>query len=394
MWVKCTAILRYNRNFRFVQLRQLSQLDAKTNDNADSKMQAWQINSYGGIQELQLNKATIPVLSNPNDVLVKIDASSVNPIDVAMINGYGSKVLNLMRQAKGCCGKPYSDIEFPLTMGRDFAGTVVSKGHGVDKFKVGDEVWGVIPVEQQGCHSNFVVVNSCLTNLRPQNITYIEAASILYAGLTAWSALYYTGGLCYKTVFPTQSNKQILVLGGSGGVGTLAVQLLKAWRMQVVTTCNTDATDCLYKLGADTVIDYTESDADAKIIAEGPYDIILDCANVGPEVVKSKKYPHHNYITLNSPLLKNIDEHGLVLGAVKNIGDLLKQNIPSDEIKSFVKWGFFAPSPTGIKTIQEFVESSKIVPVVQEVFAFRELPEAYKKVQEGHLRGKIVIDMR
>lgn len=67
-----------------------------------------------------------------------------------------------MRQIKGCEGKPYSDIEFPLTMGRDFAGTVVSKGHGVDRLKIGDEVWGVVPVEQQGCHANYVMVESCL----------------------------------------------------------------------------------------------------------------------------------------------------------------------------------------------------------------------------------------
>lgn len=67
-----------------------------------------------------------------------------------------------MRKVKSCCGKPYSDIEFPLTLGRDFSGTVVSKGHGVNKFSVGDQVWGVVPIEQQGCHATSVVVDSCL----------------------------------------------------------------------------------------------------------------------------------------------------------------------------------------------------------------------------------------
>lgn len=76
--------------------------------------------------------------------------------------GYGSKAFNLLRKAKSFAGRPHSDIEFPLTLGRDFAGTVVSKGHGVNKLKVGDEVWGVIPIEQQGCHADYVLVDSCL----------------------------------------------------------------------------------------------------------------------------------------------------------------------------------------------------------------------------------------
>ena len=67
-----------------------------------------------------------------------------------------------MRKAKSCEGRPYSDIEFPLILGRDFAGTVVSKGHGVDRLRVGDEVWGVVPVEQQGCHAEYVMVNNSL----------------------------------------------------------------------------------------------------------------------------------------------------------------------------------------------------------------------------------------
>lgn len=86
----------------------------------------------------------------------------------------------------------------------------------------------------------------------------------------------------------------------------------------------------------------------------------MDCCNQGADVVKAKGYPHCNYITLNSPLLKNIDEHGLIFGAVKNLGDLLKHNIPVNEKKSIVKWGFFAPSPSGINQIQQLVENKKV----------------------------------
>ena len=97
----------------------------------------------------------------------------------------------------------------------------------------------------------------------------------------------------------------------------------------------------------------------------------MDCCNQGPDVVQSKGYPHCNYITLNSPLLKNIDEHGLICGSMKNFADLLKYNLPINEKKSLVKWGFFAPSPTGINMIQELVERKQVkLNAMHKIFLF------------------------
>ncbi|XP_029052878.1 reticulon-4-interacting protein 1 homolog, mitochondrial-like [Osmia bicornis bicornis] len=373
----------------------LSNFSMKPKENVQEKMQAWQIHSYDGLEELKLSNVRIPVIARPTDVLVKVEASSVNPIDIAMTRGYGATVLNLMRKARNFAGAPYDELELPLTLGRDFSGIIVSKGHGIgDRLKLGDQVWGVVPVEQQGCHANYVLVDSAMVNLCPKNLSYIEAASILYAGLTAWSALWITGGLCYKSESAMRRNNKILILGGSGGVGTLAVQLSKAWGMHVVTTCSSDAVNLVEKLGADVVIDYKLEDADSRIITEGPYYIILDCANQGAYHVRSKGYPHSSYITLNSPLLKNIDQHGLITGTMKNISELVRYNIPISESKASVKWGFFTPSQTGIKVLEEFVENGKIMPVVKKVYRFHELPLAYDRVAHGHLRGKLVIDMR
>ncbi|XP_031838061.1 NAD(P)H oxidoreductase RTN4IP1, mitochondrial [Nomia melanderi] len=381
--------------FGSIRSRSVSQLSTKHNENVEDKMQAWQIHSYGGLEELKFSNVRIPMIARPTDVLVKVEASSVNGIDIAMTRGYGATVLNFMRRAKNLTNGRYESLELPLTLGRDFSGTIASKGHGVgDRLKLGDKVWGVVPVEQQGCHANYVIVDSALVDLHPKNISYIEAASILYAGLTAWSALWLTGGLCYKTVIPSRNNNRVLILGGSGGVGTLAIQLAKLWNMHVVTTCSSDAVDLVEKVGADVAIDYKLNDADSKISMEGPYNIILDCANQGLHQIRSKGYPHSTYITLNSPLLKNIDEHGLIAGGVKNIGELIKYNVPSIGNKGFVKWGFFVPSQIGIRTLREYVETGKIVPVVEKVYPFQELPVAYNRVARGHLRGKIVIDMR
>ncbi|EFN76030.1 Reticulon-4-interacting protein 1 [Harpegnathos saltator] len=355
-------------------------------------MHAWQIHAYNGLDDLRFTNLRIPVVRNPMDVLVKVDAASVNPIDIAMTRGYGMNLLNLMRKTN--CSREYDEIELPLTLGRDFAGIVVSKGYGVgDKLELGEEVWGVVPVEKQGCHANYVVVNSNMVRSRPRRLSHIEAASILYCGLTAWSALWYTGGLYYKNLLAVR-NRQVLVMGGSGGVGTIAIQLLKAWNMHVTSTCSDDAVESLRNLGADVVIDYRQNDADEQIISEGPYDIILDCAKQGPEYVREKGYLYNTYITLNSPMLKNFDQHGLILGALQNLGDIARFNIPIAQNKGCVKWGYFMPNQTGINFLQELVESGKIIPVVQQVYPFKDLPLAYKRASQGHLRGKLVIDMK
>lgn len=378
-----------------LQTRSLSQLSTKYKENNDEKMQAWQIHSYGGLDDLKLSDVRIPIIKRPNDVLIKVQATSVNPIDLAISRGYGATILNVIRKTKALKDDFDVNIEFPLTLGRDFSGVVVSKGHNVrDVLTLGEKVWGVIPVEQQGCHAEYVVVDSNLVNPQPENLSDVDASSILYAGLTAWSALWITGGLWFKINIPTHQNRRILVLGGSGGVGTLAIQLLKAWNMQVVTTCSTDAVELVESLGAHVVIDYNDQHADSQIVEEGPYDIILDCCNQGVDVVRAKGYSHNTYITLNSPLLKNVDEFGLIAGSVKNVGELISYNVPILENKTAVKWGFFVPSQTGINAIQKFVERGKIVPVVEKVYPFAELPQAYERVAKGHLRGKVVIEMK
>lgn len=98
--------------------------------------------------------------------------------------------------------------------------------------------------------------------------------------------------------------------------------------------------------------------------------MILDCANQGPEYVRMKGYPHDTYIALNSPLLKNFDHHGLVMGMVQNLGDLLKFNVPKVENKSCVKWGFFIPSQTGINVLQDLVEDEKVCSEIPETCVY------------------------
>ncbi|KAH8334463.1 hypothetical protein KR059_010442 [Drosophila kikkawai] len=364
--------------------------------SGEAKMRGWQLHNYGGIEELQLSdKLRIPQIRSSNECLVRVRTTAVNPIDLAMLRGYGAAVLNKMR-----C-QPGDGIEFPLTLGREFCGELVQKGMGVpaDTLPLGTRVWGVVPVQASaGAHAEYVAVPSYCLAPAPKELDDSEAASVLYAGLTAWSGLYITGGLggpCGAvTADGGGAHKRVLVLGGSGGVGSLAIQMLKSQKVQVLATCSENATEMVRNLGADLVVDYNNSEAMEELCKYAPYDIVLDCSGQGGEKAAESKFDFRQYITFSSPLLANIDKQGLGLGALKNVFDLVQTNIRSvSQRGGLVKWGFFSPAPQGIQFLKKLVEQRKLMPQIDSSYGFGDLPQAFEKMKGGHLRGKIVVKL-
>ncbi|XP_053694204.1 reticulon-4-interacting protein 1 homolog, mitochondrial [Sabethes cyaneus] len=357
-----------------------------------SKMCGWQIHSYGSLDEVEYSEnVKMPVLTSPNQLLVKVTAASVNPIDVAMIKGYGSSVINAMRCKSG--------IEFPLTLGRDFCGEIVQKGLGVSSrdLEVGDEVWGVVPLHQQGCHADYVVVDRYCLSKKPSCLNKIDASAILYAGLTAWSGLYITGHLggLLGAISPVGGGlgKKILVLGASGGVGTIAVQMLVAEGAEVFATCSSDAIEMVQNLGANYTFDYNEPDHVQVLASAGRFDVVLDCANKGTEYASIVPWNFDQYITFNSPVLKNIDDNGFATGMYQNALSIIRNNVASVSAqKGLVKWGYFVPAPQAIAYFQKLVEKGKLLPIIEKVYSFEQAIDAYARVEAKHLRGKIVID--
>ncbi|XP_002074270.3 reticulon-4-interacting protein 1 homolog, mitochondrial [Drosophila willistoni] len=358
------------------------------------KMGGWQLHNYG--DELQLSdKVKIPQIRNSQDCLVKVRTTSVNPIDVAMARGYGATVLNKLR-----C-QPGDGIEFPLTLGREFCGELVQKGMGVTSkdLKQGTRVWGVVPLQSPyGAHAEYVSVPASCLAPAPAELDDSEAASVLYAGLTAWSGLYITGGLgglCGATTSSGGgSQKRILVLGGSGGVGSLAIQILKSQGAQVLATCSENAIELVRCLGADFVVDYSNPVAMEELCNFAPFDIVLDCAGQGGQHAAELKFDYRQYITFSSPLLANIDRNGLGFGALQNLSDLVRTNVKSlTQRGGLVKWGFFSPAPHGIQFLQNLVQKRKLLPLIDTSFEFSEMPKAFERMQNGHLRGKIVIKL-
>ncbi|CAH0560425.1 unnamed protein product [Brassicogethes aeneus] len=347
---------------------------AKLKEN--NKIKQWAIHSYGDLEELQLMSSRVPIIDSPNDVQIEVKAASVNPIDLMMMKGYGKTLISLIRK---------ENIEFPLTFGRDFSGTIVSKGHNVDTFKIGDEVYGFIPLNKQGSFKEIITADKYHIQKKPYNLSHLESSSIVYAAMTAYSALYLFGNMCMKNT----NNFRVLVLGGSGGVGTLAVQLLKSQNCTVYSSCSTNAVDMVKNLGADVVFDYNDPDYLKNVSCE-KYHIILDCAKFGVENVPSD-WSYDQFITLNSPLLVNTDKSGLLCGFAESAKSLFETNL-SKGGKQW-KWGFFVPSSDGFRFINNLIQKGQIKPVIHKEFKFENLPEAFKCVEEGHLRGKVVVSI-
>lgn len=352
-------------------------------------MQAWQISGYGGADKLQLNSlAKTPIIKSPTDIIVKVHAASVNPLDVRMMEGYGATTFNFVRQANKCS---LSSNEFPLVLGRDFSGTVVHIGKKVKDIKCGDEVWGASSPWDKGSHAEYVLTSVCNVSRKPTSINHVEASSFPYAGLTAWSALTCFGGLLEKSAY----GKRVLVVGGSGGVGTFAVQILKAWGADVTATCSADAVEMLQNLGVYNVLDYQDPDFKQQLREMKGFDLILDC--IGKDypaltINLLKSWRNTKYVTLVSPLLKNADDNGLLLGTFKSSIQAALDTVMSVKDGTSFRWAYFIANGCALKKIAQMVDSKQVIPVLERTYPFDEVPQAYEKVLGGHARGKIVID--
>lgn len=188
-----------------------------------------------------------------------------------------------------------------------------------------------------------------------------------------------------------KKNLKVAILGASGGVGTLAIQIAKAENAEVTATCSKSAIPLVKKLGADRVIDYTAGNVEEQFRGHH-YDIILDCAGLGPKYAREVPWKYTTYITLDPPLLNNTDTSGILPGGILSVLKFLQQNAQSLlHRKGIVQWGIFQAQRKGIDYLTNLAATNKLVPVVDSVFDFESADKALQKMSEGHLRGKIIL---
>ncbi|XP_044532581.1 reticulon-4-interacting protein 1, mitochondrial isoform X2 [Gracilinanus agilis] len=341
--------------------------DISTTASRNTVMPAWVIDKYGANEVLRFTKNMIfPIIHYPNEVIIKVHAASINPIDVNMRNGYGARALNMRRDPL-----ILKDIgqEFPLTLGRDVSGVVMECGLSVTYFKPGDQI-----------------------SHKPKSLSHTEAASLPYVALTAWSALSKVGGLNDKNC----KGKRILILGASGGIGTFATQLLKAWGAHVTAVCSGDASALVKKLGADDIIDYRSGNVEEQLKSLKLFDFVLDNVGGGTEDWAPKylkKWSGATYVTLVTPFLLNIDQLGVADGMVQTGFTIGSKSLKHLCQGVHYRWAFFMASGVYLDDIAELVEAGKVQPVIEQTFPFSQVPQAFLKTEGGHARGKTVVNV-
>ena len=348
-----------------------------------SSMKRWEMCKYGSTDNIYLNEAApVPVQLKPDQILLKVCASSVNPIDVEMCEGYGSTLINVFRRM-------YGVQEFPLILGRDGSGVVVKTGKSVSRFRIGDNIWCARWIIGEGTHAEYCVVSQSEASLKPKTLSFVDSAALPYVACTVWPALISRAGLSFER----ENNKNILILGGSGGVGTFAVQLAKVLGNNVVTTCSVDNFELVKNLGADTVIDYNSDTYENDIGQNGPYDIVLDASKDGQEnkIGCSSKTI---YVALMPPLLPSVDKNGLPFGLVCSAKEFLQTNINNFfQNKGKYAWGFFYPNGGILNKVAELVDDGKIRSVIDSVHDFENARDAFEHIKYGQTRGKVILNI-
>jgi len=329
-------------------------------------MRAFQVVRYGKNEKLHLSEVAKPTL-NDNEVLVEIHSASVNQIDAKIRNGEFKLLMSY---------KP------PFIIGHDFAGVVTQVGAKVTKFKIGDEVFASC----KGTFAEFITINENDLALKPKNISMEEAASIPLVGLTAWQVLVEKGNL--------KKGQKVFIQAGSGGVGTIAIQLAKHLGAYVATTTSSVNKNLVKKLGADLIIDYKAQDFET-ILKD--YDLVLNSQD-SKTLEKSMKILKANGKTISisgPPDIYYANETGLNW-VLKIVIRLLSFKIKKLAKRLHVQYSFLFMKPDGkqLTEIAALIEAGIIRPVVDKVFSFVETNEAMSYVEAGRAKGKVVVKVK
>jgi len=314
---------------------------------------------YGPPSVLRVEEVEKPRVAD-RSVLVRVHAVSLNPVDYHFMRG----TPYILRMGSGL-GAPKDS-----RMGDDFAGTVEAVGKDVTRFKVGDEVFG-------GTHGAFAqyltVGESGAITPKPSAVTFEQAAAVGIAGLTALQAL--------RDKAQLHAGEKVLINGASGGVGTFAVQIAKAFGAEVTAVCSTRHVDLVRSLGADQVIDYTKDDFTRGAVH---YDVILD------NVSNHSFVEYYRVLTPQGRLVVVGGQPGNWIGSLT---PFLKALVLSHFMKQKPLTLLADLKQEDLATLAELMQTGKVKPVVDRHYPLNELPAAMAYLEAGHAQGKVVVDV-
>src|SRR6266436_4212256 len=334
--------------------------DCDRNAAAPSNPMKAIMNCEYGVDNLQLRELEKPT-PNDNEVLVRVRAASINPVDGHMMRGSW-----LMRPMSGM-RKPKN-----TRFGTDFSGAVEAVGKDVTSVEPGDEVFGA----KNGAVAEYVCVKAeRAIVMKPNNVTFEQAGSVAVAGLTALQGLRDKGRI--------QAGQKVLVNGASGGVGTFAVQIAKAFGAEVSGVCSTRNVDLVKSIGADRVIDYTKEDFTK---TDQRYDVIFDL--VGNHSFSERR----NILKPNGIcVLAGVGGAGLHPGmwgrVLGNFATAFQSKFTSQKFVVYIA----KLTKDDLNVLRDLMESGKVAPVIDRTYKMSETQAAVRYLEEGHAHGKVVI---
>ena len=306
---------------------------------------AVRIHSFGGTEVLKLESVPLPEPTD-GELIVKVAAASVNPVDYKIRNGTYPRI------------KPE---HLPRTLGRDLSGIVESAGPNA-AFKVGDDIFAFLGPDRGG-YAERVLIKPNEATAKPKRLSHVEAAAVPLAAITAWQGLFDIGGL--------KAGERVLIHAGNGGVGHLAIQFARTKGAWVATTCSGVDIDFVKGLGADQVIDYRAQKFEDLV---QPVDLVLDL--VGGES-RERSWG----------VIKKGGRLSSALGLSET--DTAKADAAGVSAKNFVA----RVDAAQLAEVGALIDAGKVRVEVQETFAFRDVGRAHDKLEKEHTRGKIVLDL-
>ncbi len=333
-------------------------------------MKAYQLERYGKGQRLALAEQTDPVAGS-GEVLVEIRATAINQLDGKIRDGAFKPIL------------PYKP---PFVLGHDLAGIVTAVGADVRRFKVGDAVYGRPRDGRIGSFAERIVVSEADLAAKPASLSMAEAASIPLVGLTAWQVLVERADL--------KRGQKILIHAGSGGVGTIAIQLAKHLGATVATTASAANADLVSRLGADFVIDYKTQDFSELLSG---YDVVLNSLD-GKTLEKSLKVlkPGGKLISISGPPDPAFAKAQGLNPVIRLVLRLMSAGIRRKAKRQGVAYSFLFMHADGgqLGKLGALIDQGSIQAVVDRTFPFEGLNKAMDYVDSGRAKGKVVVTVR
>ncbi|MFY1678775.1 MULTISPECIES: NAD(P)-dependent alcohol dehydrogenase [unclassified Streptomyces] len=326
-------------------------------------MRGVRFQTYGPPEVLEIEDLDMPAVGD-DDVLVRVRAASVNPLDWHTMRG-----TPYVGRAQGGLTRPKAG-----RIGADLAGRVEAVGKNVTTLQVGDEVFGCQGLDRLGTFAEYVAIRHDAGVLtKPVDLTFTQAAAVPVAALTAHLALHRHGRV--------REGQSVLVNGAAGGVGTFAVQIARAAGADVTGVCGTANVEMVRSLGAQRVVDYTREDFTT---GTRRYDVIVD--NVGNRPLSA----HRRVLAPRGTLVLVSGEGGRVFGP---LGRMARALVLSRFTRQRLVFFITSPAKEDLEKVRELLESGKVAPVVDRTYPLAEISEAVGHLETGHARGKVVVTL-